>query len=476
MEMATESRKKKFLKDIGIYAIGNFGSKLITFLMVPLYTYYVSDISDFGYYDVCLSAVLFLLPFVTLQLRDGAFRFLVNAEDDKERQKLVLSVVYKSLAAMLAMSMLLVAAVSLFFHVKYIWFSFGLMCAMGLLEVVSQVARGLGDTKAFVASGILASFGVGIFSILFVVVLKLGVVGIFIANILARLVAILYIELKVGIIRKYLSGGVYGDKKALFREMLKYSLPLIFVTMYWWLTNCSDRFFIAHYVGLEGNGIYSVAVRFTAILQTFGVIFYQAWQDSAYRQYNSPDRNSFFSSVFNSYIFVMAIVLLLYTFGLKVVYTWLVDDQYQASLEYIYPLGISALLYTMVQFTNIIYQCAFDTQRTVPQMVVMSIVNIVLNFSFVKWLGIYGVITASIITYLILLLYRFFDIKRYLKLELRVTTIVPVAIAAFGFIPFYYDTMVWIDILVVVVSIVVMLLALPKQYREILTSKFHRKF
>ena len=43
------NRGSKFLKDVGVYAIGNIGSKLITFLMVPLYTYFVHDTSDFGY-------------------------------------------------------------------------------------------------------------------------------------------------------------------------------------------------------------------------------------------------------------------------------------------------------------------------------------------------------------------------------------------------------------------------------------------
>ena len=54
------------MKDIGIYAIGNIGSKVITFLMVPLYTYFVHDTSDFGYYDVCLTVCFLLMPFLTL--------------------------------------------------------------------------------------------------------------------------------------------------------------------------------------------------------------------------------------------------------------------------------------------------------------------------------------------------------------------------------------------------------------------------
>ena len=52
------NRSTKFINDIFIYAIGNLGSKLITFLLVPLYTYYISP-DDFGYYDIVLTLTFF---------------------------------------------------------------------------------------------------------------------------------------------------------------------------------------------------------------------------------------------------------------------------------------------------------------------------------------------------------------------------------------------------------------------------------
>ena len=48
------NRSRKFINDIFIYAIGNLGSKLITFLLVPLYTYFIAP-DDFGYYDIALN-------------------------------------------------------------------------------------------------------------------------------------------------------------------------------------------------------------------------------------------------------------------------------------------------------------------------------------------------------------------------------------------------------------------------------------
>lgn len=68
------NRSTKFINDIFIYAIGNLGSKLITFLLVPLYTYYISP-DDFGYYDIVLTLTFLAMGFITFQLRDGTFRF-----------------------------------------------------------------------------------------------------------------------------------------------------------------------------------------------------------------------------------------------------------------------------------------------------------------------------------------------------------------------------------------------------------------
>ena len=119
----------KFMKDIGVYAIGNIGSKLITFLMVPLYTYFVHDTSDFGYYDVCLTVCLLLLPFFTLQLRDGAFRFLLDCDDETQRRRIV-SFVARTMLSSLFVTLLVAVVLALFTHIDYLGYTVGLLIAM----------------------------------------------------------------------------------------------------------------------------------------------------------------------------------------------------------------------------------------------------------------------------------------------------------------------------------------------------------
>ena len=81
-------RSRKFIKDIFIYAIGNLGSKLITFLLVPLYTYFIAP-DDFGYYDIALNISFLGIGVLSFQLRDGVFRFLLDNEDDRIRKDII---------------------------------------------------------------------------------------------------------------------------------------------------------------------------------------------------------------------------------------------------------------------------------------------------------------------------------------------------------------------------------------------------
>ena len=468
-----QNRNKKLINDIGIYAIGNLGSKLITFLMVPLYTYFISDVSDFGYYDLCLSVVFFFVPFVTLQLGDGAFRFLLNVGDDKARQREVLSVTYRTLASMLSLSVVIVLVASMFWHIKYVWLSFGLLCAMSVHDVVSQVARGLGDAKTYVASGILSSVGIGAFSVLFVVFFEWGVSGIFWANILSRVIAIAYIEIKVGVIKKYLSrqGNVAEEGGwHLLVKILKYSLPLVYTTMYWWLINCSDRFFIAHYVGLEQNGIYSVAIRFTAILQTFGFIFYQAWQDTAIKQYHTPDRDVFFSQIFNNYIFYLAVVLVLSSLGLKIFFSWLIAPQYADSFYYIYPCFLAEFFYAMAAFFDLGYQCSKQTRRILPSIYVMTALNILLNILLVPRWELVGVVIASLVSYGLLFVYRAYDTRRYFHIVWKPSAYLAFVILLVGGGIYYCISSPWLLWLFVCGFGVVSFFYLPEKIRTRIKS------
>lgn len=466
-----QNRGSKFMKDIGVYAIGNIGSKLITFLMVPMYTYFVHDTSDFGYYDICLAVCLLLIPFVTLQLRDGAFRFLLDCDSDTQRKRIV-TFVSRTMISTMTLTLVIAGAMALFTNIQYLGYAVGLLIAMSLQEVYSQVFRGLGNNRAFVAVGILSALGIGVFSILFVAGLGWGIKGIFLANIIARILALIVVEARVRLITFHTSWKI--DSRQVAHDIIRYTLPLLPGSLCWWLTGSSDRLFISHFLGLDVNGVYAVAIRFTGIIYTLAIIFYQAWQETAILQYNSPDRDSFFSKMFNSYIFLLAGILVGYVFMLKVNYGWLVASEYRESLNFIYPLGLSAVIFAIAAFFDMGYQCAKDTKRTLPAIVLAAIVNVALNFTLIKPLGVYGVILTLLVTYLVLVIYRWHDMRRYFVLKINRRTLVPIAIILLSAIPFYYCHNTLLDITFMLIALVCIAASCSRDLRDLLLAKFRK--
>ena len=468
----TQERSSKFLKDLGIYAIGNLGAKIITFAMMAVYSFFVKDTGDFGYYDLCFTIILLVLSFTTLQLRDGTLRFLLDTDNEQRRSRIV-TFIYRTLLSTSTLCLIATAVVSLFTSIAYVWYSLGLLIVMTFYEVVTQIARGLGKNKVFVLTGIISSSLIFLFSIIFVVIMGMGIKGIFITNILARLGALIFMDCRLKILATYFKFRI--NVKDVATDMLKYSIPLIPASLCWWLTSGSDRWFISHYVGLDANGVYAIAARFTGIIQVLAFTYYQAWQETSILQYHSSDRDKFFTNMLNSYISILVVILTLYTFSLKLLYPILVGSNYQDSLQYIYPLGISAAFYALVFFFDMGYQCAKDTKRSMPGVFLAAFVNVVLNIVLVQHYGPFGAIAASIITFVILLLYRIIDTRRYFKLSFHASTMVPVTIMLLGAGLFYIIDFWWLIITYMLVACALCYFSIASETRRDIQNTLLKK-
>lgn len=466
------SRKKKFLKDFGIYAIGNLGSKLITFLMIPLYTYCVEKPSDYGYFDLCLQMCFLMFPVITLQLRDGAFRFLLDTQDTTERSRII-TFAYGTLFKTIICTIVIALALSLFVHIDYLWSTIALLVVMAIYEFLAQISRGLGNNKAFIAVGLIASFGICLFSLIFVAWLRIGIAGIFLANILARVLSIAIVEYKMKTFSRFFNLKI--DLKSTSKQLLSYSIPLIPVSLCWLLTTTSDRYFVSYFLGFSMTGIYAIAVRFGGLIHTLSNIFLQTWQENAIQQYNSPDRDEFFSKVFNYYMYVLCFTLIAFTFTLKICYGWIIGANYQDSLEYVYAINLSTILFAITVYFELPYQCAKDTKRAIPSIILTTIVNISLNFILTPLLHIYGVILTAIISYLTLIIYRWIDTRRYFTLRLHAKTLIPLSLIIVSAIPFYLNHNHWIDALYIVLSIIILLIFTPRELKASVINRLRRK-
>lgn len=432
MNATATDRWSKFIRDVGIYSVGNIGAKIITFLMVPLYTYFLPDTAQFGYFDICLTAAFLLSPIITLNVHFGAFRFLLNAPSEDDR-KCVVTAMSQLLARSLALTVVIMLSVACFAQIEHVWLVMALLLTVAISDVYGQLVRGLGNNRLFVIIGIATAFLVALLSVVFVACLKMGIAGVFLANILARLIPILVVELW----RRPLSGhfAIASQWRSYLKELLHYSLPLIPTLIIWWVLSFGDRWFVLWAVGAKANGIYAVAARFTGIIYTVAVIVQQAWQETAIMQYNSDDRDHFFSQIFSIFVFVLCSVTIIYVAALKLTYGWIVSSHYTTSEQYIFPMAVAACIYSVANFLEMGYQCSLQTHRTLIPSIVTCVVNVVLNIILAPIWGCWGVIVASTLSFVFFAVYRWIDTRRYFILRPSKMIIEPItALVVFGVI------------------------------------------
>lgn len=467
-----KSRSGKFIKDLKIYAIGNIGSKLITFLLVPFYTRYVNP-AEFGYYDICFTVVFCLCPFILFQLNDGSFRFLLETKDVR-RQGAVLTFTFNTIARNAFVICALGVIVSICADVRYLWFVVMFSIAQSVCDEMLQTMRGLGQTGIYVKASIANSFLCAAFSVVFVASFKWGVPGIFTAYIISRVIVSAYMMFKVKLFKRYYNNALYD--KALNRSILRYCLPLLPTMLFMALLNSNNLFIIQHYLGLWENGIYAVLAKFTGILYVISNIFTQTWQQSAIEQYDSPDRNEVFSKIFNCYFYLFCGLVIFFPFGLRINYCWLVSSDYSSSSGYLFANSVYMMCFAMSLFFELGYQCAKQTARILPGLVLASVINVTFNYLLIGMLGIWGVILSGILTYGALTVYRVIDTRKYMVISFDKKNIVGIALMGVAAIIYHMSASVAVDVAASMALLMLYIWFAPVEFKVQVIGKLLHQF
>lgn len=403
------NRGKEFLSTFSIYAIGTIGAKLIAFALMPLYTFFLAK-EEMGYFDLAITIIMLMVPFITFDLRDGAFRFLID-KTCPYSPKDIISYIIRTLSRN-SVIVIILSIIGYFYlsHLPYYPVVVATLIAYACYEVMIQVVRGMGHTKFFVAIGIINTLLILILSVLFLVVLKWGVLAIFLANLISRVISLIIIECKLHFIPLYFKNRKEYNK-ATGKELLRYTLPLLPNVLAWWAIESSSKVFIEEFMGLEYNGIFAVAIKFSNIMQLVSSIFYQAWQETAIKEMESQDHNQFFSRIFNNYFMFLSIMVVLATLALRILYPYIVADTFQESYIYIFPLFIAVQFHAIGSFLDLAYQCSRKTYRGLPSIISTAILALILYYFTVTRWGLMGISVSLIISYAYLMTYRLFDTR-----------------------------------------------------------------
>lgn len=406
---------KKLFNNVIVFTIGSLGSKLIAFLLLPLYSFYLSS-AEYGTIDLVVTTVSMLLPVVSVCMNDAAVRFAMD-KTNNNRKVLTncLTVFFVTFLGFIFFLPVFSVSKIIFDYVVYLYV---LILLQGCYQIIAQFARGIGKSKIFAGSGIILAFFTAIFAILFLVVFKTGLVGYFWAIIIAYIVSLLYLLFFVKPLN-YFHFRLIEWKFS--RELVTYSLPLIPNYLIWIGTNSVSKYIITFFIGVSATGIFAIGSKIPTMLSVISDIFIQAWQLSVIEEFeNNNDKNSnFYNNVFSIYSMILIVGAGIFIMLLKVIFRYLFDPSYFQAWEVVPFLFIGTVFSAFAGFIGQAYIGLKKTSGVIRTSSIAGIISITLSFVLIPIIGLPGAGISSMISFLILFLIRYKEMNREMKLKIN---------------------------------------------------------
>ena len=445
-------RNKQLAKDLVIYGLGNIGNKFLMFLLFPVLMFFMEP-EELGSYDIPLEAVFFVLPIVTLQMRESIFRLLVDNNDESYRKHILSTTLFIE-GIMFATVLVIAIFLPFFFSIRYFHLIILSIYAYSLYEIYLQAVRAVYSSTQYALITIINSVLVIVWVILFYFVFKRGVEGLFIGNILSRMLSILIIELP----RRKILGSLSfrAIKKKYAKEILVYALPLLVSAVAFGIIASPGKYIVNYFYGDEANGIFAGAQKYVSILLIIGTAFYQAWQVTAIKNYKEHGSERFFSEVFNKYVVILCLLALCIPFGLRS-FPFLMGPEFHQSIDLLYIYCVSSVFFGFSLFFETIYQCTKQTSKILYSIVSCAVFAPLITFFLTKYFGLQGSIAALTISYAYLFVFRFFQAKFMLPIRLKKEFYLSILLLTTGGIIFYCTHNIFLDYAVLFIATLLLL-------------------
>lgn len=446
------NKYQKLASNTIVMAIGQFGSKLLVYVMLKFYTGWLGT-DGFGDVTNIINASALLISVVTLSISEGVLRYgLDKANNGRHVFSIGINVAVVGIVIFAAF-VPLIGFID--FLAGYEWLIFMYVCTGSIKGICSIYVRARGHVKLFAVDGMLTTVTNILLNILLLGVFDMGILGYVLSVSLADFCSIVFLCIRARLPQKY---RPLGNDKLLRGAMLRYSIPLMPTTIMWWIINVSDTFMVRAIHGSSANGVYSFAYKFPNLAATVVGIFLQAWHMSAITERNSRTISNFYSNVFSMmqtimFIAVAGIMLILR----PMIMPFFGSEGFEGAYFYV-PLLLGAVLFQCSSnFMGSIYEASNKTMHSLASSAIGAALNILLNLLLLNTIGVVGAAAATLISYIVVFVYRVIDTKKYLymKIDYKKTFVNLFLLAAMGCCIMFMEYGLWQNVINCIIFIII---------------------
>lgn len=460
-----DNRNINIIKNSIILFLGNLSSKFISFLLIPLYSYYFLP-SEFGEIDLYLtfSSIAYIL--FSFQAIESTFRFIQDAKSDKEKSIVLTNSMLISLFGLLLFAIFIIFSNS-YIQSNYFQYLFFYVFSMVLSQLFLQALRGMKKTTIYVLMSLVSSSISLLLNILLIVFWDVGITTLFISPILANL----FVSFSIFFIFKvYKYYSIQYISKLEIINQLKFSVPLIPNALSIWLLGSIGRFVLLYFYDVQSVGILSFGFKFPLLFESFIGVFFFAWQIVSVETIFDRDRDSYVSTLFLRITKIQISLISIFLPILFIFNVLFVSQNFQESIVYIPFFFIGIFFKSSAQFLNTIFYGVKKTSVIFFGTFISSLVYFLFSLLFVQRFYIHGIAFAYLIAeffHLIIVLIQSRKLIRIsfpLYLLLPNTTLLVISIL----ILLYFDFSIIYLIVLTIINIIILSLIEKNEVKKFL--------
>ena len=393
---------KKTAKHSIIYGSGNIFVMLIGFILMPLYTRFLSP-EEYGVYSIVwimgsILALLYDMGMITGMLR--WYYEYPNSEQKKRRVVLSTSAVFITLASCVftavfimfskQISCLLFKTDQYFRLVNFMVLATFFNSAAGVPLNVFRVKE---QPSKFVFVSILRVAVLILFTVFYLVISRQGLEGVFKSFFVSSvfITAVLFFLTWKDFEKAFSWNDLSG--------MLRVGLPYFPVLFFSWIIDFSDRYILGQMATLSDVGLYSIGYKIGQIVYIPTRAFLFAWPPILFSIARNKDAPKIFSKLFNYYtacIFFIALSVSL--FGIDVIKIFTTPVYYEASKVIPY-IAFSYLLYGAYGYMLFALILKKDMLVQPLFLALAAVLNVILNILLIPLYGMTGAAMATLFAY-----------------------------------------------------------------------------
>jgi O-antigen/teichoic acid export membrane protein len=411
---------KRLAGDSFLYALMSVSTKLIAFIMFPIYTRYITpaDYGVLGMIDGTISILGYLIIFGT----DTALAFYYFEEKDPEKKMQYVQNVmaFRLLVAVTLIILMLLAGNHLgsWLNISsslmpFLYISLGTLLLDSINILALTVYRYELRTLRVVLLTVAKMLFIAILSYLFLVYWSNSIDSI----IWGRVISIFLVILLSG--RQMLKYLRLRFDKEVWAKVLRYGAPLVPASLSFWVMGISNRYIIAAMDSTSAVGIFVASFQFATIISLLTYGIQMAWRPYSMQMKDHLDGKAFFSKAY-TIIFTVGMLGIVVVTGLMPWMILLLDPKYQTAYQYVGFLSLASFLnfYYIIVSSGLLF--AKKTKSISGILILSAVLNIVLNIVMYIPFGLWGIVVSNVIAYLITCILVFIQSQKHYHVPIQV--------------------------------------------------------